>query len=164
MLVSRLYNSGCSVPSGVWADVVLMVGVKMDKDVVDPWLCVDDDDSDELILVSDSIGDRHRLRSIRVSGVGELEVDRSIEAVSSDVNDGAGLIRGLGYGVRLGLLLAEPENVVAGLVLRRCRIGEGVRIWCDGVGAEMEIRLLSDNSPLKLSERGLTGVGFSWVE
>lgn len=152
MLVSRLYNSGCSVPNGVWADVELIVGVKMDSDVVDPWLCVDDDDSDELIFVSDSIGDRQRLRSIRDSGVGELVFDRS-EAVNNDVYDGVGLIRGLGYGVRLGLLLANAENVVAGLVLRRCRIGEGVRI-CDVVGAEMEIWLPSDNSPVKLSERG----------
>lgn len=129
-----------------------MVGVKMDNDVVDPWLCVDDDDSDELILVNDSIGDRHLLRSIRVSGVGELVPDRS-EAVNSDVYDGVGLIRGLGYGVRLGLLLPNVEYEVTGLVCRRCRIGEGVRT-CDVVGAEMDIRLLAGNSLVKLSERG----------
>lgn len=37
IVVSRLYSSGCSVPSTVMcADVVLMEGVSIDNDVVDP--------------------------------------------------------------------------------------------------------------------------------
>jgi len=105
MVVSRLYSSGCSVPSGVWADVEEepMVGVRIDSDVVDSWLWFDDDDKDDwtqLILVRQSIGERQRLRSIRALGVGELAGDRS-DGVSHDADDGVGLTSGLGYGVRL---------------------------------------------------------------
>lgn len=83
------------------------------SDVVEPWLwfdVVDVDDWIEFILLSvHSMGERLRLTSGDAGvggGTGDVQADdvADVNELRSEENDGAGLISGLGYGVRFRLL------------------------------------------------------------